>query len=900
MSTGPTPSGEDRVRAVYQRLLSLYPASFRERFAEDLLQAFDDRRGEARFTGTLGGFRLLGFLLRDFVTSMPMTHEPRTPSRGADGIMSDFWQDLRFSVRMLVKNPIFTIAAVTTLALGIGLNAATFSAVHGILLKPLEGVASPEELVQIYRAWPAADFGSVSIPHYQDLRDRSNDVFEDVGAWYFQPLAIAADGSSERTMGLAVSANFFQTYGVQPALGRAFIPGVEDRDPGAHRVTVLGHGYWEARFGGDPDVIGRTLSLNGEVFEIVGVAPENFPGPVSWVQPPLYTPLMMDRVLNPSSNAIEARGSNSMNAIARLREGVTIARAGQVMDAMLSVLREEYPDQYDTQRGHTLVLQNDAGIHPFLGSAQKRMSAVMMVVVGLLLLIACVNVANLFLARARDRRREMGIRISMGAGRRRIVQQLMTESLLFSVIAGAAGVGLARIAIRSLAAFQPPIDGPFVIDVSIDSTVLAFTAAVSLAAGLVFGMAPALQAAKPETVSAVKGEANAKAGGSKASSILVVAQIALSLLLLISSGLFIRSLQAANQIDTGFDDPANIVTVSVDPGLQGYDQAMGREFWDRMLTDVGGLPEVTDVGLTVSLPLGVNTSDGGVEIPGYEFGEDEPASFLFSYVTEGLIEAAGFQLREGRTFTRMDDAESQPVMVVNQRFVDHFWPGESGLGKTVLRGGREWEIVGVIETGKYRSLGEDPTEYMLFPHRTIYRSGMTIVARTNGDPQAAMRKLRAVVNAADADLAVSDLRTVEEHMGYALLPARLGGTVLGLFGLLGLTLAAVGIYGVMAYSVSRRNREIGIRLALGADRGAVLRLVLGEGFRLALIGTAIGMAAALGASRLVQGMLYSVDAVDPVSFTLVPLTLLSVAALAVYVPARSASRLDPMRTLKSD
>jgi len=900
MTEYPAPRGTDRVRDFYRRLLALYPAAFRGRYTEDLLQAFDDRRGEARFTGTLGGGRLLVFLMRDFVTSMPMAHERTTPKRGVDGVMNDIWRDLQFSVRMLFKNPMFTVAAVTTLALGIGLNAATFSAVHGILLRPLKGAENPNELVQVYRAWPAADYGSVSIPHYQDVRDRSTDVFEQVGAWHFQPLAIAADGTSERTMGLGVSANFFQTYGVQPALGRAFIPGIEDRDPGAHRVAILGHAYWETRFGADPDIIGRTLSLNGEVFEVVGVAPEDFPGPVSWVQAPIYTPIMMYHVLNPAFNAIESRGSNMMNGIARLRDDVTLARADQALDAMVPVLREEYPDDYENQRGHTLVLQKDAGIHPIFGSAQKGMSAVMMVVVGLLLLIACVNVANLFLARARDRRREMGIRISMGASRRRIVQQLMTESLLFSVIAGAAGIALARVAIQALGAFRPPIDGPFVIEVGIDSTVLAFTAVVSLAAGFIFGMAPALQAAKPETVSAVKGEANAKAGGSMVSSVLVVAQVALSLLLLISSGLFLRSLQSATQIDPGFDDPASLVTVSVDPGLQGYDEARGREFWDRMMEDVGRLPEVTGIGLTVSLPLGVNTSDRGVDIPGYEFAEGERTSFMYSYVTEGYIETMGFPLNSGRTFTRMDDAESAPVVVVNQRFADHFWPGESALGKTVQTLGRDWEVVGVIATGKYRSLGEDPTEYMLFPQRTIYQSGMTMVARAGGDPQVVMRRMREAIAAADADLAVTDLRTVEDHMGYALLPARLGGTVLGLFGLLGLTLSAVGIYGVMSYSVSRRRREIGIRLALGADRGAVQRLVLGEGLRLAVIGTAIGMVAALGASRLVQGLLYSVDAVDPVAFTLVPATLLSVAALAVYLPARSASRLDPMRTLKSD
>lgn len=814
--------------------------------------------------------------------------------------MGDLLRDLRYSVRMLVRNPLFTVAAILTLALGIGLNAATFSAVYGILLRPLGGTDHPERLVQIYRQWPAMDYGSVSIPHYQDLRDRTGDVFESVAAYYFEPVAVAESGRSDRLLGMLVSANFFQTYGVTPVLGRAFLPDEESVGPGAHPVAVLGYGFWQSRFGGDPGIIGRKLNLNGHPFDVVGIAPREFKGPVVFADVPIYVPLMMQPQIQPGYNLIESRGNNMMTAVGRLRDGQTVERAGQVLDAVLAQLRKEYPEEYELQRGHTLVLQNEAGIHPMFKNAQVGMSTVMMAVVAMLLLIACVNVANLFLVRARERRREIGIRLSIGADRGRIVRQLMTESLLFSLLAGVAGLGLAWVAVGFIGQIRPPMDGPWNFAVGLDTTVLLFTLAVSVAAGFLFGLVPALQASRPDTITAVKGEMDGKAGSSRVSSGLVVLQMALSLLLLISSGLFIRSLQGATRIDPGFDKPSSLVMASVDPELQGYDQARAQAFLDRLLDAVNALPDVTAAGLTDAVPLGLGSSDRGVEVPGYEFGEGERRSLMYADVTEGYIEAMGVRLLEGRTFTRQDDDAGAPVIVVNQRIADRFWPGQSAIGRTIQTAGKDREIIGVVETGKYRSLGEEPTEFMFLPQREQYRSNMTLVARTRGDANAALSGIREIVRDADPEMPVFDVRTMQDHMGIALLPARLGGSVLGIFGLLGLTLAAVGIYGVMAYSVAQRKRELGIRVALGADKARVLRLVLGEGMRLAVIGTVIGLVAAAGAARLVRGLLYDVNALDPVAFTGVPLLLVGVALLAVWIPARRAARTEPMRALKSD
>jgi len=814
--------------------------------------------------------------------------------------MSDLLRDLQYSLRMLVKNPLFTLVVVVTLALGIGLNAATFSAVSGILLRPLGGVQEPEELVQIYRKWGGMDYGSVSIPHYQDLRDRTGEVFEDVAAYFFAPVSLSVEGRSERSMGMAVSANFFQTYGVTPALGRPFIPGEESVGPGAHPVVILGYGFWQARFGSDPNVLGRTLLMNGHPWEVVGVAPPEFKGPVNFASVPVYVPLMMQREIQPGYDLIEARGNNMMTAVGRLREGQTVERAREVMDAVLLQLREEYPDQYDTQLGHTLVLQNEAGIHPMFKNAQVGMSAVMMVVVALLLLIACVNVANLFLARARDRRREMGIRLSIGASRGRIVRQLLTESLVFSVLGGAAGLGLAHLSLRILAGISIPMEGPWDFSIGLDATALTFTLVISLAAGLLFGMVPALQAANPNTAAAVKGEADGKAGRSRTSGVLVVLQMALSVLLLISSGLFLRSLQGATEIDPGFIQPGNLLVASLDPGLQGYDEGRSREFQDRLMEEVAAIPGVTAVGMTDQLPLGLGGSDRGVGVPGYEFAEGELRSIMYNLVTEGYVEAMGVRLLEGRTFTRQDDGSGPPVLIINQRFAERFWPGESALGKVVSTAGQDRTVIGVVETGKYRSLGEAPSEFMYLPQRERFSSGMTLVARTAGDPRNVLREIRAIVRGMDPDLPLFDVQTMEDHMGIALLPALLGGTVLGIFGLLGLTLAAVGIYGVMAYSVSRRRREIGIRVALGADKPRVLRLVLGEGMRLTVVGMGAGLLGATGAAQLVKGLLYNVSALDPVAFVGVPVMLMAVAALAVFLPARRAASVPPMTALKTD
>jgi predicted permease len=813
--------------------------------------------------------------------------------------MDNFLHDLRFAFRMLFKSPLFTAAAVFTLALGIGLNAAVFSAVHAVLFRPLPGVRQDSELVQLYRSWPGdMVYGSNSIPHYQDLRDRVEAFEGKVASWTFVTLSLSAEGRNQRILGNMVSANFFDVLGARMALGRGFTKD-ESTGPGAHPVVVLGHSFWQTRFGSDPSVMGRSISINNRPFTVVGVAAEEFQGAMPLVDPPVYAPLMMQRELIPGFDLIEARGNNWLNVVARMAPGVTVERARENLDAFILQMREEYPDHYEDSGIH-LVPQREAGIHPIFRASQVGMSAVTMAVVAFLLLIACINVANLFLARASERRKEMGIRLSLGARRGRIVSQLLTESVLFAAVAGAAGLGLAYGAIAIGNSLSLPLDFPVDFDLRLDRNVLLFTAALALATGIVFGLAPALQASKPEFVSALKGEASLElAGRSRSGAVLVVAQTTLSIVLLIGSGLFLRGLQAATALDKGFESD-NLLLASVDPGLQGYDRERAEVFYREIEAGLEALPGVRAVGLAARVPLTFSSSDRGVSIPGYEPAPNEGMSIRYNSATPGYFEAMGIPLHAGRGFGDEDTREGRPVIVVNQHMADRFWPGESAIGKIVETAGSEWEVVGVVKTGKYQSLGEDPLDFMYFPHAQLWSFPMTVHLRTEGDPSALARLVRREVERLDPAMPVADLRTMNNQLGIALFPARLGGVTLGIFGILGMILAAVGIYSVMAYSVSRRRREIGIRVALGADRSRVVRMVLWKGMRLVGTGVVLGLGAAIFVSRFAQSFLYGVSSLDPVTFLGIPALLCAVAGLANFLPARRAASVDPMSALRAD
>ncbi len=808
-------------------------------------------------------------------------------------------QDLRYAARTLARNPGFTIIGVLTLALGIGLNSAVFSATEALLLRPLPGARNSDELVQVYRSFTGnVDYGSSSVPHYLDLRKRMTDVFSGVATWTYVPLSLSAGGRNERIVAQIVSANLFSVMGVDAARGRVFVA-AEDQGVGAHPVTVISHHAWTTLFGSDPQVVGRTIILNGYTYTIVGVTPPEFRGPLPLATPMLWVPLMQAGHVRPGEErTLENRGRNNMNVIARLAAGVTVAQARQRLTAVLAALTEEFPDEY-RRTGGLIVPQSESGIHPQFRDAQVGLTATVMGVVALLLLIACVNVANLFLARARGRWREMSVRLSLGARRGRLVRQLLTESVLFALLAGGAGLALTWVVITMANSIRLPMDIQIDPDLRINGTVLIFTTGVALVTGIIFGLAPALQATRPSLIPALKGEAPAGGGKSRMSRTLVVAQLALSLTLLVVAGLFGRSLRNATRIDKGFDSD-NLLTAALDLGLQGYNRPRANAFFSQLKSRLEQSPNVRAVGYADMIPLSLNSQQRGVTIPGYVAQENENMDADYTVVTPGYFEAMGIPVIAGRAFTARDDSAAAPVLVVNQQFAQRFWKGANPVGRVVRLGDRDLTVVGLVPNGKYRTLGEDPLPYMYLAYAQSYMDMMTLYVRTAGDPLDIAPALRSEVAALDANLPVSDLRTMNSALGTALLPARLTGTVIGIFGVLGLVLAAVGLYGVISYSVAQRTREIGIRVAVGAGHGQVLGLVMRQGMLLVAIGTAFGVTGAFAAWRLARGLLYGDTSLDPLTLIAVVAVLSAVAVFAIWVPARRATRVNPVVALKAE
>ncbi len=813
--------------------------------------------------------------------------------------LSALGRDFKFAARMFIKSPLFTTIVVLTLAIGIGLNTAVFSAVDALLLRPLPGVRASDELMQLYRTSPGNEkFGSSSIPHYFDLRNRTKGVFSGVAASSFQFVSITADGPPQIVTAIMVSANYFNVLGVSPFRGRLFTAD-EDVGQGAHPVVVLSHGAWKNLFASDPNVVGRTIPVNGQAMTIVGIAPPDFRGTLPIIQPVMWVPLTQVGQIKPGNvKDFESRDNNYNDVIARLAPGASVAQARARLDAVSRELLAEFPDEYKN-RGIHLVRQVDAGIHPTLRGAQVGLSAVVMVVVAILLIIACVNVANLFLARARDRAREMAIRLALGARRSALIRQLLVESLFFSLASGAVGLLVAWWAISIANRIGLPMNVELSPDLRLSPLVLSFSLGITTLTGILFGVVPALQATRPSLIPALKGEAPAGESRSRTTKGLVVAQMALSMVLLVCAALFLVNLRSATSIDKGFA-AERILLADLDPGLQGYARSRSRDFYRQTLERLRANPMVEEVGMISDMPLGLSSSDRGVTIPGYAPQKDEGMSIFYASASPNYFNTMGITLRSGREFTEQDDSASVPVIIVNERFAQRFWPNQSAVGHIVHAAERDFTVIGVATTGKYKRLGEDPTAFMYFTQAQQWSSSMSIAIRTKGKPSAFVPTLRRMMTELDPNLPVSNIRTMEKHLGFTLLPARIAGTALGVFGVLGLLLASVGMYGVMAYSVSQRTREIGIRMAIGASAANVVSLIMRQGLTLVFIGTAIGLVGAIGASRLLRSILYGADAINPATFIAVPAVLIVVAALATFVPAKRAASVDPAISIRTE
>lgn len=806
-------------------------------------------------------------------------------------------QDLRYGVRMLLKKKSFTIIAVVSLALGTGANTAVFSLINTFLLRPLP-VDSPQQLVSLNNIAENQMFPSFSYPNYKDFRDR-NDAFSGLIAYRFTPLSLSHDGVNERVWGFAVSGNYFDVLGVGALLGRT-ISTEDDQSPGGHPVAVMSYKCWQQRFGRDPNVIGREVIVNGRSYVIIGVSPQGFFGTEVIAAPDLFFSIAMQEQLELGNNWLENRRADNIFVQGRLKPGVSTSQAQTSLNAIAAQLAIEFPDINEGKR----VVLSPPGL---IGLAMRRpvlgFAGMLMAVVGLVLLLACTNLANLLMARAAERRREIAVRLALGASRFRVVRQLLTESVLLALVGGALGLLPALWLAGLVSTFKVPFNIPVSLDVFVDYRVFIFTLLLSLFTGVLFGLLPALQATKTDLVPTLKDEVSF--GGHRRSwlkSSLIVAQVSLSLVLLVGGGLMTRALDKAQTVDLGFDTK-QAVEVSFDLRLQGYQSAQGKEFQKRLLERVRALPGIESAGIADMIPVDLHFSRASVFVEGrpVERPANLPAAML-NRVSPGYFEAMGTTVLEGRDFTEQDDENAQRVAIVNETFVRKFFPGEEPIGKRFSLSrpeGVKTLIIGVVKDGKYAGLNEDPRPYIARPIWQSEVGSTSIVARAGGDEQRLKSSISREVQQLDSNLPMSAV-TLTEKLSLPLLPARVAATVLGGFGLLALALAAIGIYGVISYAVSTRTHEIGIRMALGAQRPAVIQMVISQGMRLTLIGVALGLALALALTRLLKTLLFGVSSTDPITFVVAALLLAAVALMACYIPARRAANVDPMVALRHE
>jgi putative ABC transport system permease protein len=814
-------------------------------------------------------------------------------------------KDLRYGIRTLLKNPGFTTVAVLSLALGIGVNATIFSLVNAVLLRPVT-FAEPERLVEIYTTdSDGYPYSSSSYPDYLDYRDQ-NTVFSGVIAHTNTLVSHNLEEGTELLFGEMVTGNYFDVLEVETELGRTFRP-EENETPGAHPVVVLSHGFWERRFGADPGVVGQTVRLNGNPFTIIGVAEEEFTGTFPLFTPDFWAPIMMLAQINVfggDESIFEQRGSRSLFIKARLEPGVSLEEAEAQVATISARLEQEYPDSNENRPGIAVPL-TDIRFHPLIDAALTPVAGMLMGVVGLVLLIACANIANMLMARASARRREIAVRLALGGSRLRLIRQLLTESVLLGLAGGALGLLLAYWTTRLIAGFQPPMPIAIAIDLGIDMRVLAFTLAASLATALLFGLAPAMQSSRPDVIAALKDEA-ARSGlrGRRFGlrNLLVVSQVAVSMVLLVGAGLLLRSLVVAQSIDLGFEDE-KVAIVSTNPELLQLSREQTEVYLREVLQRVEALPGAESAALTERIPLGQAIMTMEVHIEGQEpAAEGEGIGVDYSAVGPGYFRTLSIPLVAGREFTYSDDGESPQVVIVNETFARQHWPGESPLGKRISTEGANgpWiEVVGVSRDYKVRTVGEEPrplvhlplfqSEHMVFP---------AVMVRTSGDPAPMVGMIREEMLTLQPNTAFFETKTMAENVGVMLFPVRAGAVLLGIFGFMALGLAAVGLYGVIAYSVARRTHEIGIRMALGARATEVMGLVVRQGMALVLVGVALGLAGGLAVTHLASNFLYGVGALDPLSFIGAALILLLVALVANFIPARRGATVDPMEALR--
>jgi predicted permease len=820
--------------------------------------------------------------------------------------------DLRFAFRWLRRSPGFVAVAVASLGIGIAFNTALFAVVDSILLRPLP-VRAPERLVDIYTSGSDGDpWNTTSHPDYLDVHAR-NQVFSGIAGHSAMIAALRQGDRARLVLGEVVTGNFFQVLGVPAMLGRTLLP--SDDVAGAERVTVISHRYWRRELGGAADAIGRTVRIGNSPFTIVGVAPEPFTGMVPMLSAEMWVPTawveeiepagITDVVPSPGARSrLERRGYRWMFLKGRLKDGVTLERAAADLDLLATQLRQQHPVTNKDRRA-AVRLTKDVRLHPAADGPIGAAAAGLMIAVGLVLAIACANVASMLLARASARQKEISIRLAVGASRADLVRQLLVESLLLSLAGGIVGVVLAAWALRAIGLLEPPIQLPLSLDLRLDGRVLLFSLAVSTMAGVIAGLMPALKSSSPSIVQDLRGGITlASAAGRRWTprDALVVGQMAVTVVLLVSAALLTRSLSAAQRADVGFRT-GGLAVLSMDLHTAGYERERGQQFYRAALDRLRALPGVQQAALSSRLPFSLNFNVEQIWVPDHHQPGDRGTPTHNARVSAEYFETLGIPLLEGRLFTEADTPESPAVLVINETMARRYWPTESAVGKRIrIRddAGPLYEVVGVVANHKVQTVGESDKPYMHFAYSQQPGLYQVMVVRGRGDANALLGEVRRELTSMERGLLFLDNQTMDAQIAATLYPMRVGASLLSGAGAMAMLLAAIGLYGVIAYSVARRTREIGIRMALGSARGGVVRLIMRQGLTVAGAGLLLGCAIAFVVTRALSGILYGVSAADPIAWGGAAAVLLSIAAFANVFPAARAARVDPNVALRTE
>jgi predicted permease len=812
--------------------------------------------------------------------------------------MENLLHDLRYAMRTLLRAPGFSIIVIISIALGFAANATVFSVANGLLWGLLP-VKDPGRMVMF------SEGQSFSYPDYIDYRDQSTDLFDGGVAAHFPliPASIGGKGQPERIWGQSVSGNFFAGLGVPMTLGRSIVP-EDDQTAGNNHVVVLSNNLWRRRFAGDASILNHDVALNGQHYTVVGIAPTGFYGVDRGIAAEFWVPLAVSEEIMPDlitdGNMRTKRDNQWLMLDARLKPGVSRTRA----EVLLNVIKKRLDDSYrkDEKRHESLTLQTAGGLIAGSATPAFTLMAVLMVVVGLVLLVACANVANLMLARAVGRQKEIAIRLAMGVGRRQLIRQLLFESFLLAFAGAGVGFLLAAGAARAISNFQLPLPFPITFDFNVDLRVALFTLGLSVVTALLFGLVPALRASRPDLVAALKdGPAVfGRVGRSRLRNTLVIVQVSLSLVLLATAGLFLRSLGNASSIDIGFK-PDKILMMTVDPKLQSYSHDKSVQFLTQVRDRVSALPGVRSISFVGVVPLSIGSSSNNYDADAVKDHPKQSVNADTNNVGSEYFKTMGIPLLRGRDFILSTD--DQHVAIINETMASHLFPGQDPLGRVIHHDKDQYTVIGIARNSKLRTIGEKPLDAIFIflnaaPEKANSFFGTTLIVKTSVNPEVMARTVREQITALDPNMAVFNIETMDQHVDKSLLLPRISALLLGIFGAVGLTLAAIGLYGVMSYSVRCRTREIGIRMALGAKPRKVLRMILRQGLTLTAIGLAIGLTIALVVGRFAASVLYGTSGSDLLTFLVVSSVLLVTAAVAILIPAMRAARVEPTVALR--